>query len=291
MTKRKNIPNKTIINTVIKQGNKCANRPGSNIRNIGNFECPRWKFYNGLFNEDSGFEVDHILEISVGGNNDEKNIQILCLDCHRVKTKNFRANLAERNEKEKDEQITDDELSDEDELEISKLKSKNNKKFNSNESNNFIDSDESDKVIMSKRKFNEAIEHNDNYIDHLENLLLGKKGQVIENELKSKKTEIEFKNNNSSNDDKQICLTKDGFEKLIKLRKKIQNKHNNIKIKIFTLELCNCININNPNDLNERATYNINNNKFDELVAQHNAIKNETDILKNKLQKLTNKHV
>lgn len=31
-------------------------------------------------------ELDHIVNVAVGGTDDESNLQILCTDCHRVKT-------------------------------------------------------------------------------------------------------------------------------------------------------------------------------------------------------------
>lgn len=42
--------------------------------------------YNGYYGH--AFEVDHIVAIVNGGTDfDEKNLQILCMDCHKVKTK------------------------------------------------------------------------------------------------------------------------------------------------------------------------------------------------------------
>jgi len=57
----------------------CAN-------SIENYECPFWKNNgNGCFDE-SGYNIDHIVELRNFGNNDESNLQALCINCHRVKT-------------------------------------------------------------------------------------------------------------------------------------------------------------------------------------------------------------
>lgn len=68
---------------------KCANKPNSNV--IQNYDCPMWKLYNGDFDE-SGFEIDHINEFSHTFDNKLSNLQILCICCHKVKTKKFLKN-------------------------------------------------------------------------------------------------------------------------------------------------------------------------------------------------------
>ena len=45
-----------------------------------------WKNNNGFFDE-SGFEIDHVVEVTHGGTNDIDNLQLLCPCCHSVKTK------------------------------------------------------------------------------------------------------------------------------------------------------------------------------------------------------------
>lgn len=74
---------------------KCANMPSNdpnlNMRYLENYRCPLWcnpGIYQGSFDE-SGYEIDHILEFSLGGSNDMKNLQALCKNCHSVKTKRF----------------------------------------------------------------------------------------------------------------------------------------------------------------------------------------------------------
>ena len=72
-----------------KSGNKCSNYPGSNI--IKDYKCPMWLLYNGEIDE-SGVETDHIDEFSITHNNDLDNLQLLCVCCHKVKTKLFMKN-------------------------------------------------------------------------------------------------------------------------------------------------------------------------------------------------------
>lgn len=74
-----------------KQYHKCANNPDCDIRFLDNFECPLWKINGsnrGAFDE-SGYEIDHVIEHSISKDDSEKNLQALCLNCHRVKTKRY----------------------------------------------------------------------------------------------------------------------------------------------------------------------------------------------------------
>jgi HNH endonuclease len=73
------------------QSYKCANSPDKSLRGIENFKCPQWMkpgIYKGSFDE-SGYDIDHILEFSAGGTDDDDNLQALCKSCHSVKTKRF----------------------------------------------------------------------------------------------------------------------------------------------------------------------------------------------------------
>jgi hypothetical protein len=45
-----------------------------------------WKSNGGYFDE-SGFQIDHIVEVKHGGGNELVNLQMLCPSCHSVKTK------------------------------------------------------------------------------------------------------------------------------------------------------------------------------------------------------------
>lgn len=58
--------------------------------NISGYKCP----LNGLPFDESGYEIDHIIELRNGGTNDEINLQALCLMCHRVKTSRKSSELA-----------------------------------------------------------------------------------------------------------------------------------------------------------------------------------------------------
>lgn len=71
-----------------RQQYRCANSPRSGV--IKNYNCPLWdlKTRYGSFGEE-GYEIDHIKEVSIGGNNDLHNLQALCLSCHSVKTRRF----------------------------------------------------------------------------------------------------------------------------------------------------------------------------------------------------------
>ena len=70
---------------------KCNNEPGSNLKGIGNYECPLWKVdgeNKGIF-DCSGYEIDHIVEWCLTQNDDITNLQALCRMCHGVKTLEF----------------------------------------------------------------------------------------------------------------------------------------------------------------------------------------------------------
>jgi hypothetical protein len=68
-----------------KQYYKCAR--------IKEYECPLWNQNNdkrGSFDE-SGYEIDHIVEYSKTKDDSIDNLQALCHSCHAVKTKRFTA--------------------------------------------------------------------------------------------------------------------------------------------------------------------------------------------------------
>lgn len=64
----------------------CANSPFKPATGCKNYICPMWIYNGGRFDE-SGFHIDHILELSHGGKNSVDNLQALCPSCHAVKTK------------------------------------------------------------------------------------------------------------------------------------------------------------------------------------------------------------
>ena len=70
-----------------KQDFCCANFPGSNLYNIYNYECLLWKCFDGKFDR-AGYEVDHVIDHCLTGDNDIDNLQLLCPACHTVKTYN-----------------------------------------------------------------------------------------------------------------------------------------------------------------------------------------------------------
>jgi len=65
----------------------CANNPNSFAPGCKGYVCLLWKNGgNGLFDE-AGKEIDHIVEVTHGGTNELSNLQVLCPNCHSVKTK------------------------------------------------------------------------------------------------------------------------------------------------------------------------------------------------------------
>jgi len=80
-----------------RQNYQCANSPGSN--RIPRYKCDRWLIGGGNFNQ-SGYDIDHIIEVADGGGNDITNLQALCPGCHRVKTNTSSRNrVVSRNSK------------------------------------------------------------------------------------------------------------------------------------------------------------------------------------------------
>ena len=66
--------------------NQCANRPQVFATGCAGYQCPLWLMNEGFFDE-SGYEIDHIVEVKHNGTNDVDNLQLLCPCCHSVKTK------------------------------------------------------------------------------------------------------------------------------------------------------------------------------------------------------------
>ncbi len=70
---------------------RCANRPGSNLKGLDNYMCLLWKEPGedkGIFDE-SLYEIDHIDEFAISGNDSDDNLQALCNSCHAYKTRKF----------------------------------------------------------------------------------------------------------------------------------------------------------------------------------------------------------
>lgn len=64
---------------------KCAN----NNMQIANYTCPLWNSKNNGSFDESGYEIDHIIEHTITKDNSVNNLQALCKSCHTVKTKRF----------------------------------------------------------------------------------------------------------------------------------------------------------------------------------------------------------
>lgn len=75
-----------------RQSFKCANNLTTILKGLETYKCPLWqKAINdnqGSFDQ-SGYELDHINELSTSGDNSLDNFQALCKSCHCVKTKKF----------------------------------------------------------------------------------------------------------------------------------------------------------------------------------------------------------
>lgn len=88
-----------------KQFYKCANNPLADLNNLENYVCPLWtksdKKIRGNFDE-CGYEIDHIQEFSVTGNDNIDNLQALCKNCHSVKTRTFLRSMTKKVKAKKD---------------------------------------------------------------------------------------------------------------------------------------------------------------------------------------------
>ena len=81
------IPN--LIRRVILQRTHCDNSPHNPAIGCKEYICPLWKCNNGMFDE-SGKEIDHIIEVKFGGTNELKNLQVsISTDIQQVEIKSF----------------------------------------------------------------------------------------------------------------------------------------------------------------------------------------------------------
>ena len=91
MEKRKYIPVAIERQLVFNQDNKCANSVDKPALNLADYTCGLWILYNGYF-DNAGYEIDHINERCITGNDSIENLQLLCPNCHSVKSKKFAHN-------------------------------------------------------------------------------------------------------------------------------------------------------------------------------------------------------
>lgn len=71
-----------------RQNYKCANSTSSHLPGLNGYRCPLWENGDGSFDE-SGYQIDHIIEFCKTFNNKPANLQALCTSCHSVKTRVF----------------------------------------------------------------------------------------------------------------------------------------------------------------------------------------------------------
>ena len=78
---------------------RCANKPGSKLRGLNGCLCPMYQIpgNDGSFNE-SGYDIDHIIEKHAHGSNHVDNLQALCPNCHAYKTRRYTSKLHHKNE-------------------------------------------------------------------------------------------------------------------------------------------------------------------------------------------------
>ncbi len=73
---------------LLRQDNKCANKPFAPALNLHDYTCYQWKFNYGNFDE-SSYIIHHINEYIISRNNSINNIQALCPNCYAVKLNKF----------------------------------------------------------------------------------------------------------------------------------------------------------------------------------------------------------
>jgi len=101
---------KTIRKQIVRrQLGKCANTSNVNLRGLEGYECPLWlsSNHNGYF-DDSGYDIDHIVEYSISQDNSMDNLQALCKCCHGYKTIKFASNRTNKKRKKKNNKEIDE---------------------------------------------------------------------------------------------------------------------------------------------------------------------------------------
>jgi hypothetical protein len=94
---------------------KCANKPGTKLEGLVDYECPLWKNIDkelrGNFDA-SGYDIDHIVEFCITQDDNENNLQALCNNCHSYKTRRFMMNRKKIIDSNDDDENSYDENSD-----------------------------------------------------------------------------------------------------------------------------------------------------------------------------------
>jgi HNH endonuclease len=157
---------------------KCANQPNKTLKGLENYKCLLWTKndeYKGSFDE-SGYEIDHIDELSISKNDNVTNLQALCKGCHAVKTKRFLMNknkIGNKNDYKKSLNNDDDDIL------ITKCNA-SSKKFIRSKTKRPADSDtdESDDYDESDND-SDGTESDDNYAVKSNNIPVTKKNQSL----------------------------------------------------------------------------------------------------------------
>jgi len=153
---------------VARQGYRCANEPGLKLKRLEDHLCHLWftkSNFIGVFDE-KGYEIDHINELSISGDNSLDNLQALCKSCHRVKTKSFMKELTDLKrkrlvEKKSDNKTDDKNSNDKTETDDDNESDDENKSGDNNESNDKNDSDVKNE-FNNKNKSNDKNKSDDN---------------------------------------------------------------------------------------------------------------------------------
>ena len=194
-----------------RQNYKCANSPDRQLTGLENHKCILWQLQEsnqGIFDE-SGYEIDHIIEHSISENDSDENLQALCVSCHRVKTARFNSNKRKENKKNKDpkdiKDIKDNSITKT--KEKPKIKKVNTKKTNikeinvkktkeklisdssdSSDSSDFTDSSDSLDLIHLSNPFNKPICFH-HYFGEINGICMGCKQKITQtNSLFSSKS-------------------------------------------------------------------------------------------------------
>lgn len=111
----RSISKKTRKQISYKQLNKCANTPNISLKGLEGYECPLWisHKHNGYFDE-SGYDIDHIVEYCISQDSSINNLQALCKCCHGCKTNRFASKYKKKvnnnNKTEKYEKIDNQQI-------------------------------------------------------------------------------------------------------------------------------------------------------------------------------------